>query len=177
MKARWINMRSSRLGFISMQMVKPRLPIWRVAMAGLILLLLAALAADYFYSLNKISELRGAASIEGGVSVQSEPIDPEEFANVERGIHQLAIPWGTLFTALENVHTDKVILLSLDPDSEKQSVRILAETSDVYEMLGYIRALAAQPKVEHVVLVSQKAGENTQVPTVRFTLEAYWGRI
>lgn len=101
---------------------------------------------------------------------------PEEVGAIQKEVNELTIPWGILFTAMEAIHSDKVVLISLEPSAEKKNVRIVAEVSDVYQMLDYVRAFSAQPGIYKVHLVNQKTTDNQQEQIIRFILEGYWGK-
>ena len=87
---------------------------------------------------------------------------------------QLALPWDTLFKDLESSQGGQVALLSIEPDSEKQTVKIVGEAKDFFTMLSYIKFLQQKDSLTQVYLQSHHIEhENAQNP-IRFTLAASW---
>lgn len=149
-----------------------------ISLTVLGLLLVAVMLGSYIDSARKLAMLNGSISNQPEIqgSKPSSNLSSEEINTIQKSLNQLSIPWGRLFSAMEVSSSDKVVLISLEPNAEKRSVRIIAEASDVYEMIDYIRVLSKQPQMYKVFLLNQKAGENQQDPAVRFTLEGYWAR-
>jgi len=150
-----------------------------MAVADAVFLGVAALAsmavvADYFNSRGQIASILQAATGAAAQSAPSPRIGADELNAAQKAMDQLVIPWNVLFSAMEKAASDKVRLISLEPDAEKRRMRIVAETEDVYEMLEYLRRLSAQPGLGKIVLGNQQAMEDGQKPAVRFTLEGSW---
>lgn len=105
---------------------------------------------------------------------RNNPANIEETRIVRASIERLSLPWGALFSALENVAADKVSLVSLEPDAQKSTVKIVAEAPDVYAMLEYVHGLAAQPRLKDVLLTQYEIRLEEANQPVRFTLSASW---
>ena len=177
---RKINLYSKHLARVGLDLSdrSKRVPVLGITLTILGLTLVAIVLASYFDSVSKLATINGETNnqFETSDSKPHSSLSPEETDSIQKSVNQLAIPWGTLFSAMEAISTDKVVLISLEPDADKRSVRIIAEAPDVYEMLKYIRALSSQPQIDKVYLVNQKTGDDQQDQPVRFTLEGYWAR-
>lgn len=145
-----------------------------MAILALGILLILAVATHYLFTMQKI------ASIETEVyasheSDRDKPVNSEETKAVQEGVINLALPWGTLFSALENVPAEKITLISVEPDAQKSIVKMVAEAPDVYEMLEYVRGLSHQTKLKDVLLAQYEVRLDDADQPVRFTLSASWG--
>jgi Tfp pilus assembly protein PilN len=81
-----------------------------------------------------------------------------------------------LFVALESAQPGAVHLISVEPDSQKLTLKVVAEAPDVYEMLKYLRALKGQTGLQEVFLSEYEIGESTPDKPMRFTVTATWDR-
>jgi hypothetical protein len=143
--------------------------------AGIVLASVAA--GHYIQSSRKIAAIESEAgyfSMADVVEGKASPADIEEVALVRASIERLSLPWGSLFSALEKVDAEKVSLISLEPDPQKSIVKIVAEAPDVYEMLEYMRGLAAEPNFRDVLLTQYELRLETANQPVRFILIASW---
>lgn len=90
-------------------------------------------------------------------------------------LQQLALPWESLFAALEATRGDKVALLSLEPEVGKGQVRIGAEAKTATDMLDYLRRLQEQSGFAEVVLLNHQIQTQDAERPLRFTVVAMWG--
>jgi len=141
-----------------------------------VLILFLAAISDFAYSRYQITQLTLSLQPAG----ESERFPPrkmsdEQLTAVRNAHEQLSIPWGSLFLTLEAIQSDKVVLISIEPDPQKKRVRILAEAPDVYEMLEYVKAISGQPGIRNLHISSQKNSDNQETPAIRFVLDGDWG--
>jgi hypothetical protein len=87
----------------------------------------------------------------------------------------LQAPWADLLAALEAVSVDNVALLSVEPSTSKQAVRLTAEARDLSAMLVYLSALQQDNRLSQVVLVSHQLQLQSPGTPVRFQMQASWG--
>ena len=87
---------------------------------------------------------------------------------------RLTLPWVDLFRAVESAGGARVALLSLEPDAQKRTVRVVAEAKDKTDMLAYLSKLNQDRRLINVHLVDHQL--QTQVPgqPVRFSAQASW---
>lgn len=140
------------------------------------ILLILAVAAHFIRTQQRIAAMEAGtnpvidiATTKGGAA------EIEETKAVREGIAHLALPWDTLFSALEKVPADTITLVSVEPDTQKNTVKIVAETPDVYAMLEYVRSLSGQAQLKDVLLGQYEVRLDDPNQPVRFTLTAAWG--
>jgi hypothetical protein len=89
-------------------------------------------------------------------------------------LRQLTLPWGELLEAVESAAGKKVSLLALEPDTEKQVVKISGEARDFVSLLNYITQLEEKEVFGPVYLQSHQVQERDPDKPVRFSLLAVW---
>lgn len=87
---------------------------------------------------------------------------------------QLAVPWGTLLTALESAAGDDIALLTLNAEPAARSVRASGEARDLKAVTGYVRRLEATNAVVDVRLGGHETRPQSPGRPVAFTLTARW---
>ena len=145
----------------------------------------ALLATGFYYRLGRdvgLWETR-IAEIEG--SAQQKPIaDPgtssnarqvsSEMKDANEVLLQLALPWDDLFKAVETSDDDKIALLSIEPDAQKQLVRISGEARSLDCMLNYVRLLQESGLLSEVNLKNHQIYQQDPDKPIRFSLVAAW---
>jgi hypothetical protein len=145
-----------------------------MAVLALGIVLALTVAAYYVQTMQKIAAIETAVDA-SHISINDKPANNDETKDVQEGIIHLALPWGTLFSALEHVPAEKITLVSVEPDAQNSTVKIAAEAPDVYEMLEYVRGLSHQGKLKDVLLAQYEVRFDDANQPVRFTLSASWG--
>lgn len=90
-------------------------------------------------------------------------------------LRQLSMPWDGLFQTVESVGGKDVALLALEPDTEKQLVKISGEAKNIAAMLDYIKQLENRNVFGTVYLQSHHVQMQDPEKPVRFVLLAFWG--
>lgn len=143
------------------------------------------LTGTYYLKLSKqtsIWEARAERSQGGGaahgVARQSTEHGSVELAqevnNANDVLRQLSVPWDALFQAVESSAGNKVTLLALEPDIEKQQVKINGETKNFKALTNYITQLQGQDVFGSVYLQSHQVQQQDPDKPVRFSLLASW---
>lgn len=103
---------------------------------------------------------------------------PEDLAlevkNANKALLQLSLPWERLFQAVESAGSKEVALLALEPDTEKQMVKIRGEAKNIPELLDYIKRLEERDVFGTVYLQSHQVQQQDTDKPVRFALLAFW---
>jgi Tfp pilus assembly protein PilN len=81
-----------------------------------------------------------------------------------------------LFDAVQLATPVDVALLSLEPDTDKNVVRITAEARDSDVMVAYIEQMQRQELFSSVFLVRHEINELDANHPIRFQLDAQWRR-
>jgi len=128
------------------------------------------------------SELSLLHTIEGLVTVEKKPASvaagralEEELKQVNATIHQLTLPWGEIFTAVEKAATRQVALLQMQPDAQQRLLRITAEAGSQDAMLEYVRRLGESRKLNNVHLLSHQVQAQDPRRPIQFTVLAAFG--
>jgi hypothetical protein len=95
----------------------------------------------------------------------------EEFAFARDTLGRLSTPWERLFQALEGAQTERVALLSIEPDAAGRTVTVSGEAKDYLAALTYVARLAEQPSLTRVHLVRH---ETARRGALTFTVSAAW---
>jgi Tfp pilus assembly protein PilN len=156
---------------------------------GYLLLLLAigfaVITAWYFNALRQetsrldYSVTRIEKRIHGQVTASEvSQMPPAKLAEVikftNHAIHQLNLPWDTLFAQLEAAKDDGVALLGVEPNASRSSIKVTGEAKDYAAMIDYVRSLSEQGVLQGVYLTEHKMDDQNPDKPIRFTLEASW---
>lgn len=113
---------------------------------------------------------RASKSKDIKVSAQTEA----EARQMEAVIQQLALPWDSLFKALEDTKSAKVALLAIEPDPKKGNLVIAAEAKNTSDVLRYIDKLQDEPMLRDVFLIQHQVQKQDPARPIRFQLSAAW---
>jgi Tfp pilus assembly protein PilN len=89
-------------------------------------------------------------------------------------IEKLDAPWDVLFGGVEEVFNEQVTLLSVEPDTERREVRLVAEAKDMAAMLDYVRQVRQSSAFKEGYLVDHQINQQDPQHPVRFTIMARW---
>lgn len=89
-------------------------------------------------------------------------------------LRRLSLPWDSLFLTMESAAGKDVALLALEPDAEKQVVRVSGEARDFRSLFDYVTRLEAQEAFGPVYLQSHQVQLQDPQRPVRFVLQAAW---
>lgn len=112
------------------------------------------------------------------VIAQSTPIEPM-LSNTQTQvlislISQLNTPWNDLLVALEDMQSQDIALVSIQPNGHKKQVHLTGEARNIPAMLAYVSTLEAMPMLAHVTLQKHKINETHQYQPVEFMITASW---
>ena len=91
-------------------------------------------------------------------------------------LHKLAMPWQTLFRALESTASDQVSLLAIEPEPKAGTVLISGEATTYHAALNYVALLGAADALERPHLVRHERKPDDTRDTVAFSVMASWGK-
>ncbi len=103
-------------------------------------------------------------------------ISPEELAAVRETVDRLAMPWSTLFGALESAASDQVALLGIEPDPKAGTVLISGDSKDYLAALTYVLNLSRAESLARVQLVRHETKASDPQAPVSFSVSAAWNK-
>ena len=121
-----------------------------------------------------LERVRGAVSAARPQAVARPALPDAQIAAINRAVVQLNLPWQALFQSLEQARPANVALLTLDPNGEKRTLRILAEAKTPEDMLDFVRLLRERPQFADAVLTKHEIYTQDPNRPLRFTVDAIW---
>lgn len=97
-----------------------------------------------------------------------------ELSRANEVLRRIGLPWQELFGAVESAAPRDVGLLAMEPDPDKQLLKIAGEAKDVAAMLAYIRSLEGRPIFRSVTLANHQVQQQDPQRPIRFSLVAAW---
>lgn len=97
-----------------------------------------------------------------------------ELKAANRTISHLSLPWDALFREIEATMTDRISLLSIEPDTERKELRITAEAKDFDGVLAYARQLSSIPVLQDSYVMNHQVQSQDPQRPVRFVIVAKW---
>ena len=98
----------------------------------------------------------------------------EEVKNANDVLRHLGVPWESLFRAVESSGNQNITLLAIEPDIEKQQVKISGEAKSFNVLMNYITHLQGQAVLGSVYLQNHDVQQEDPDKSVRFSLIASW---
>jgi hypothetical protein len=88
---------------------------------------------------------------------------------------QLNLPWSRFFAALgESSVAAEVALISIEPDTQKGQVIVVAEARNPESMLNFVSALQISDEFSEVALQSHLINRNVPENPIRFRMSTKW---
>lgn len=152
----------------------------------LLMLVLAALAVTVVRYLelhdetvvweDRLAKVERDLGRERGLAPRSGSRDGEtqEVKQANEVLHRLSLPWDSLFLTMESAAGKDIALLALEPDAEKQVVKVSGEARDFTSLFDYVTRLEAQEAFGPVYLQSHQVQLQDPQQPVRFALLAVW---
>lgn len=99
----------------------------------------------------------------------------EERAFARQTVRKLTMPWDELFDALEASASERIALLTIEPDAEAHTVSLSGEAKDYLSALTYVANLGEQKTLGKVHLVRHEVRQSGAIRPVTFVVSATWG--
>lgn len=94
---------------------------------------------------------------------------------VNTAVLQLNLPWADVQEAVAAATPPTIALLALEPDPNKQLLKISAEAKNADDMIAYIEQLKEQEFFTGAALVRHEVSDLDPNHPIRFQVEAQWG--
>jgi Tfp pilus assembly protein PilN len=101
-------------------------------------------------------------------------LSPKQIESVNRTVRQLNLPWASLWDAVEAGLSDRVALLSLEPEAGTRTLRLQGEAKSAEDMIDFTEALANDKRFLSARLVRHDINDSDRNRPYRFQLEAQW---
>jgi Tfp pilus assembly protein PilN len=177
-----IAMRAIQLDYQRNSKPIPWMGLWLLvgALAG------AAMLGNYYLELNQrvTSWETKSESIRHVTGLDAKALQPtmkksarEQVLEVQHAnlvLRQLNLPWDAMFKALESSGSRTVALLSLEPNTEKGTIKISGEAKNFTAMLDYVRQLGQRDVFSNVYLQNHQVQQDDPEKPIRFSLLAAW---
>jgi type IV pilus assembly PilN-like protein len=157
-----------------------QLPPWARA-----LLPLLALAFAFELGLSYQKTRQATAEAEFRLARAGKPVAPsreaaarranaEEMAVAREAYDRLAVPWESLFRALESTASEQIGLVAIEPDAKSGTVLISGEASDYLAALGYVTSLERSGTLKQAHLVKHEFRPGETERPIAFSISASW---
>ncbi|MNQ42051.1 hypothetical protein D3C85_557470 [compost metagenome] len=97
-----------------------------------------------------------------------------EFKAANRVITRLSMPWDALFREIEATINEDVTLLNVEPDTEKNEVRMTVEAKTLNAMLDYMKRMQTMPMFREAHIANHQVQSQDPQRPVRFLITAQW---
>lgn len=101
-------------------------------------------------------------------------LTPVKAEAINRAIRQMNLPWDSLFSEIEMKLTDRVSLLSLEPEASTRLLRIQGEAKSAEDMLDFVSSLDDQKFFHRATLIRHEINESDRNRPIRFVAEVLW---
>jgi hypothetical protein len=146
-----------------------------------LLLLALAYSVDVGWSYMKVREALDARAAELASLPRAARLEPYKPGNLEKElafaratIRKIALPWNELFRSLSTSNVEGVDLLSVEPEIDSGTVRVIAEAKDLPAMLTYLSRLESNKHFWGVGATRHEVKANKPGRPVLFTVVATW---
>lgn len=160
---------------------RPRVPLVAWALLGAALVI-AVDAGIQYTALNEQIAVAERSSRSGRADPArsarpAKPMEPslaKDFGQAEQVIRRLSLPWDELFRAVEVAATDRIALLTVQPDSQKGEVSISGEAADYLAVLAFVSRLEQPGRLSGVHLVRHETKQDDPQHPTAFIIAANW---
>jgi Tfp pilus assembly protein PilN len=120
------------------------------------------------------AQLKQVQKIQPTVKQTNVATTPEKLRELQETVNVLAMPWDSLFEAIENTQNKDVTLLSLEPNPKKQQLLLTGEAKNLQIALQYVAQLQKRSVLSQVFLQKHSVDESNVSKPVRFGVQAKW---
>jgi hypothetical protein len=156
----------------------------RVSAAGLIVLVLGAIAAGWVvvdYRDLSLESALVALQLDAALPARTRSsrdleTDSRSLDEATHAVAELSLPWAQLLNDLEAAGQDssEIALLSIEPDREKRRVRIGAEARTLPKALDFVQRLQKTSTLAYPLLDNHKVRSDQNERPVYFEMTAEW---
>lgn len=180
-----MSLRARSVKKVSFEFERRRAGGWAgIALAAAGAIAAAAVLYEYFDTVQRVSawetklaEVKRMSQRTRG-ALSAKPGDPAELRQEIRlannVLHEIALPWDSLFAELERCRDKSIALLSIQPDLQNRLVRIGGEARNLRAVVDYAQRLDASAVLHDVYVVGHEVKKQDPQRPVTFALVAGW---
>ncbi len=138
---------------------------------------LVGIAVAFNGKLNERASLEAQMDALPRVKRSAPVTDPKVVAELNAVQHELDVPWTPLLNELEAANHDMqatVSVLSVVPDPQKHTVRVIAEVRQLPDALKYLERLQQSTLLRYPMLESHERRKDDPEHPIRVKLSAEW---
>lgn len=105
---------------------------------------------------------------------ESASVSGQQVEALNRVVRQLNLPWQPLLAAIEAHLSERVALLSVEPDAATRLLRLQGEAKSADDMVDFVEALHRDERFVSAALIRHEINESDRNRPYRFILEAQW---
>lgn len=145
---------------------------------SILLVSLAMLAGAGWISYDKLVTVQSlqksisASRISPGM--RSQAVSMKQAGEINLVIMQLNLPWSEFLSAIERNLSSNVALLGIDPNAERQIVRIEGEAKAAEDMIDFVEQIGRDQFFHGATLLRHQINESDRNLPYRFTMEVNW---
>lgn len=95
----------------------------------------------------------------------------EQISEYNRVTHHLTAPWAAIFTLLERRVPRNVVLVSIEPDAARRTVRLEAAARTLDDLITFVDLLRADPQVARATALRHDTDDSDSLRPVTLWLE------
>jgi Tfp pilus assembly protein PilN len=156
----------------------------RLHWVGIVLLVAAVAAAAQL--LARFQELRQQLAL---VEVRRDLLDrspgplqrvspqrlAEQSERAAAALRRLTVPWARMIETVEAASTPRVVLLQIQPEPERRTLRLTAQARTPEAMLDYVHRLGESRFLRQIYLISHQVQETAPGRPIQFVVQASFG--
>jgi hypothetical protein len=151
-------------------------PGWILFLSGALVFTIASASYELIKARNAELQTKLAMHAKPSIAtiIDDNPHTKKEVEAVDHAIHEIVIPWASLWKSLEATNIEGVGMLSLEPDAKKHIVHMKLIALNHAAMWGYMQSLNQQNNLSNIRLLSSDVTEVNGQYAVSFSVEATW---
>lgn len=104
-------------------------------------------------------------------AIPKERLD-QEAKIIDAAVRQLTLPWAQMIEAVEAASTSDVVVLQMQPEAQRRTLRLTAEAKNGEAMIRYVRRLGENRVLSGVYLASHQVQLEDPARPIQFSVQA-----
>jgi hypothetical protein len=155
----------------------------RIRWAGIALLVAAiAAAAQLLVHFQEVRQQLTMVEVNRVPSLKpKQDVSPQRLAEQSEraaaALRRLTVPWARMIQTVETASTPHVVLMQIQPEPERRTLRLTAQASTPQAMLDYVNRLGESRFLRQIYLVSHQVQESDSGRPIQFVVQASFGEV